>query len=142
MNALYDATEQAWRFTAAAVDANGDQGNQWIGWSSATFVNRQFRATFQAKLLSAWPDIDLDGFIGYHQLQDDQWLTDAAQNVGSWVSADVVATVPLMDPAYGASWEKVLLIFDGAPVDVLIKDFAISFCDSKELIDYFDSFLG
>ena len=132
MNALYDATEQAWRFTAAAVDANGYQGNQWIGWSSATFRNRKFRATFQAKLLSAWPDIDLDGFIGYHQLQDDQWLTDAAQNVGSWVSADVVATVPLMDPAYGATGGDgiVVLIFDGAAADVLIKDFVISFCDS------------
>ena len=58
----------------------------------------------------------------------DQWLKDASQNVGSWVSADVVFTVPAYPVSGG--WDTVVLIFDGASVDVLIKDFVISFCDS------------
>ena len=47
------------------------------------------------------------------------------KKVNSWVDVDVLTTVPDYDYPY-----NVLLIFDKAPVDVLIKDFVLSFCDA------------
>ena len=44
--------------------------------------------------------------------------------MGTYVSSDVVATVPNEVDGY-----HILLIFDRAPADVLIKDFVMSFCD-------------
>ena len=114
----YDNNEQAWRLTTG-----GSGSGQWIGWQSATFANREFRATFEAKFLAARTDTNNDGFKVYGQFHD-QWLKDASQNVGTWVSADVVATVPS-----SGDGNHILLIFDKAPADVLIKDFVMSYCD-------------
>ena len=114
----YDNKEEAWRLTATKSG-----GGQWIGWRSASFRNRRFRATFQAKFLASRRDTNNDGFKvnGQHH---DQWLKQAIQQVGSWVSADIVGIVPSEGDA-----DHILLIFDGAPVDVLIKNFRLSFCD-------------
>ena len=114
----YDDNEQAWRLTAT-----GSSSYQWIGWRSATFANRQFRATFEAKFLAPRIDTGNDGFKVYGEFHD-QWLKQAGQQVGTWVSADVVATVPS-----GGDGNHILLIFDRAPADVLIKDFVMSYCD-------------
>ena len=83
----YDNAEQAWR-----LQAGGSGGHQWLVWFF-TFANRQFRATFQAKFLSTRTDEGRDGLDVYNQFHD-QWLKDAGQMVGVYVSADVVVTLP------------------------------------------------
>ena len=119
----YDEAEQAWRLSTAT---DSTTIFHWVGWvigESATFADREFRATFQAKFLSSRADLGNDGLLIY-TAKHDQWLKDGIDNVGTYVSADVVTTVPNL-----TGERKVLLIFDGAPVDVLIKDFVMSVCD-------------
>ena len=118
LTVTYDNAEQAWR-----LQSGGSGASQWVGWQSSTFANRQFRTTFQAKFLSTRTDTGNDGFKVYGEFHD-QWLKDVRQQVGIYVSADVVATVPNTGDGF-----HILLIFDQAPVDVLIKDFVMSFCD-------------
>jgi len=119
MSYSYDDAEQAWRMTTNTYSAS-----QWLGWRSETFANRQFRTTFQAKFLAPRIDIfERNGFKVYGEFHS-EWVTEAIQNVGAYVSVDVVATVPNEGDGY-----HILLIFDSAPVDVLIKDFVMSFCD-------------
>ena len=115
----YDVNETAWRLTAS-----GSGGNQWMRWQSTTFRNKRFRATFQTKLLADRTDTGTDG-LNVDGTHYDQWLKNAIQQVGNWTDSEVIARHP------NSGTPVVFLQFDSAPVDVLIKDLILSFCDVR-----------
>ena len=89
-----------------------------------TLASCLFRATFQTKFLADRIDTENDGLQidGTHY---DQWLKDAIQQVGNWTDSEVIARHPNSGTPYA------ILQFDSAPVDVLIKDLILSFCDVR-----------
>jgi len=118
IHSSYNIDEKAWHFYS-----NKNGGSQWVGWRSSRFANRLMTATFEVKFLRTRSNTSNDGFkvYGHHY---DRWLKDASADVGSWVSAEIVSPVGSEGDDY-----HIILIFDKAPVNVLIKDFVMSVCD-------------
>lgn len=107
------------------LTTNNHGWRQWIGWRSPNFAGRWFHATFKVKFLNKRQSVIGDGLKVFGKIHDN-WLNDANSQVGTWVDADVSGFVPK-----SGDGNHVLLIFDRAPVDVMIKGFNISFCYMK-----------
>jgi len=119
----FDDTELAWRLITV------DEEYQQVpaGWFSPLFVNREFRVTFEIKVVSA----DETSFGNFEQCslkvvgwEFYQWFIDANDNVGTYTSVDLTTFV---SPSENGGW-TVEIGFNGT-ADVVFKDFVMSFCD-------------